>query len=255
MSNSKPLTHVTIINSRPLHQREDLTLRLHQLGATVIEVPCITIQHEKKTVLQQQVSQLNTPQHLIFVSANAVHSLIPEYQPPTETHIIAIGAGTAHALSTYGIKADTIPNHYSSQGILDLPELQQIHQQRIIISCGHHSRPQLQHTLEQRGANVECIQSYRRTPAKPASRIIEETIQQTTINAIIVTSQASLDQLPLQFPLLGQQWVKQQQLLLITQEQAQKAKKIGFTSIPWIAGQADMNSLIDCLLHHATTCR
>ena len=255
MYNSKPLTHITIINSRPLHQREDLTLRLHQLGATVIEVPCITIQHEEKTILQQQISQLNTPQHLIFVSANAVHSLIPEYQPPAKTHIIAIGPGTADALGTYGIKPDTIPSHYSSQGILDLPELQQIYQQRIVISCGYHSRPQLQHTLEKRGANVECIQSYRRIPAKSASKIVQETIKKTTINAIIVTSQASLDQLPQQFPLLGQQWVKQQQLLLITQEQAQQAKMLGFTSTPWIAGQADIHSLIDCLLYHTTTCR
>lgn len=255
MYNSKPLTHITIINSRPLHQREDLTLRLHQLGATVIEVPCITIQHEEKTILQQQISQLNTPQHLIFVSANAVHSLIPEYQPPAKTHIIAIGPGTANALSRYAIKAHTIPGHYSSQGILDLPALQQVYQQNIIISCGHHSRPQLHDTLKQRGANVQCIQSYRRIPAKPASKIVQETIKNCSINAIIVTSQASLEQLPRQFPLLGQEWIKQQQLLLITPEQSQQAKKVGFTSTPWVAGQADVNSLIDCLIHHTANCR
>ena len=43
---------------------------------------------------------------------------------------------------------------------------------------------------------------------------------------------------------------KEKQLLVITEKQAQQAHKAGFTLPPWIAKQADTQTIINCLLHH-----
>ena len=250
MSNVPPLKHCTIINPPPAHQARDLTAHLESLGANIIEVPCISIKHEEKNVLQRKILQLKQPDFLIFVSANAVHSLVPHYNPPKKTHVIAIGSGTAEALKIHNISTDSLPSHFSSQGILELPILKSIANQHIVISCGYDSNPLLQNELKLRGATVQSIESYTRTPAMPPSKTTQEYIRNTPIHAIIITSQDSLEQLPKQLSCLEKNWAKEKQLLVITEKQAQQAHKAGFTLPPWIAKQADTQTIINCLLHH-----
>ncbi|MBV53960.1 MAG: hypothetical protein CL816_07905 [Coxiellaceae bacterium] len=255
MRNTSSLKNTTIINSRPKHQARALTKVLESLGARVIELPVIGIKHEDKTILDKKISRLKQPDYLIFVSANAVHSLIPYYHPPKDAHVIAIGTGTAQALAQYNITTDTLPHHFSSHGILELPILSNLDNQHVVISCGANSNVLLQNQLEQRGASVQCIESYYRFATTPLSRIAQEKIQNTHIDVIIITSQASLKQLPKQFSLLGEKWIKEKQLLVLTEEQAQQARKVGFIPLPWVAGQADEKSIVDCLLNHINFAR
>ena len=115
--------------------------------------------------------------------------------PITQWHtqnIIAVGNATQNALTALNV--DSIhPEDHNSEGVLALTELsaENINNQLIVIVRGDGGRELIAQTLTKRQANVVYFESYRRIWRNFPENIAQKW-QADEINAIVVTSNASL---------------------------------------------------------------
>ncbi|ATN75319.1 uroporphyrinogen-III synthase [Coxiella burnetii] len=168
---------------------------------------------------------LNSSDILIFLSANAVkHSPILNFK--AEQKLVAIGTGTAAALFQRGLSVDAVPEHFSSEGLLDLPLLHQVTGKTIAIFCGENSRPYLENELIHRGANVFSIITYRRERPVVNKKTIDALTHQT-LHAIVSTSAESLQNLCTLFE-SHQHWLHRIPLVVISKRMENLAKSQGF---------------------------
>ena len=133
----------------------------------------------------------------VFVSANAVEHGAPDPRRwPARLVALAPGPGTAEALSDVGIGNVCVPTTtFDSDGLLALPELQNVSGKRFLIFRGEGGREQLADTLRARGAAVDYVACYAR--AKPASGAagLAEAFVQGRVDAVTITSSEGLDNL------------------------------------------------------------
>lgn len=126
---------------------------------------------------------LDLYQHVIFISANAVRfgmALVEDFWPqlPTGLHWYAIGAATAAGLARFGITAITPGSAMSSEGLLAVPDLQDVGGQRVLIIKGEGGRDTLTQELTGRGALVRELTCYRRSlPALTAGTLAAKIVQ------------------------------------------------------------------------------
>lgn len=195
--------------------------------------------------LRQQISTLQPQDLVIFLSANAVpaiQSIWSEYNP--EPRVIAIGGGTAEALIHAGIAVNVIPNQHDSDGLLLLPQLQQVQSQRINIFCGENPRPLLKQTLTQYGARVSEVICYRRRLPKYA--VTELTTALNRADRVVCTSLESLQNLIGQLPLT---FISQlnQRLIVISPRMLRYAQR--FSLQPALADGASDAAILQVLLN------
>ena len=231
----------TILNTRPADQAKELTLLLQETGADVIELPCINI---IKTTNSQELKRCD---YAIFLSANTV-PFAKTHWKDSSAKIIAIGSGTQNALEKAGFSVDVIPEHFSSEGLLELPELTKPHQKKILIFCGEDGRKVLADTLKARGAVVsECI-SYTRACPHFDNATQLPTLIQSSIDLIISTSAESLNNLVTMLSPAGRSWLFNKQLLVISPKMAELAKQLGFSKPAIVAKDASNAAIVEIFL-------
>ncbi len=160
---------------------------------------------------------------------------------------VAIGPGTARALSNHQINVDLMPLQHNSEGLLSLPELQLVAGKRIAIFCGDNARPLLKHTLQARGATITEASCYRREKPQMESEDVWNIISAQAINSVVTTSCESLQNL---FALIGPKalsWISTRPLLVISERIKTLAIKMG-VSKPLLAANATDQAIIEALL-------
>jgi uroporphyrinogen-III synthase len=105
---------------------------------------------------------------IIFVSKNSVRYAMPlleTYWPqfPEALAWVTVGPGTAEELSRYDVTA-TFPSTPGSEGVLALPELQNVSGRRVLIVRGQGGRELMAASLRARGAEVLYWELYERKP-------------------------------------------------------------------------------------------
>ena len=157
-----------ILLIRPQRQDDQLIEILEKAGAAVTHNPVMAIEPvEENPQIKGQVLELDNFHKGIFVSGNAVElglELIDKYWPmlPVGIDYFAIGERTAALLQQAGIQANSPKGRQNSEELLQLPQLQQLKNQRIIIFRGVGGREILGSKLVERGARVEYCELYRR---------------------------------------------------------------------------------------------
>lgn len=178
----------TVLVTRPQHQAQNLTNLIQQHAGTVLLLPTLHIQ-----ALQPDLSSTpKTVDKMIFVSANAVTSMLPYLAQFKVASFVAIGAKTAQTMLEYGLTPIIeAAAPYDSEALLQHPQLQNIASQQIIIVRGLGGRELLATTLQQRQANVCYINVYART--KP--NINTDWLQTKHIDIILVSSAQGVENL------------------------------------------------------------
>lgn len=169
------LAGLHVLNTRPAAQAAALTQRLQAAGARVSELPLIHIAPrelppEKKRLLLD----LDRYDGVFFISANAArHGLdaVADCWPqwPHRLPAFAVGARTASVLQAASL-AVTVPAQADSEGLLALPELQDVQGRAFVLFRGEGGRELLADTLRARGARVEVLELYRRELPAGAAR-------------------------------------------------------------------------------------
>jgi uroporphyrinogen-III synthase len=183
-----PLHGLGVLVTRPAQQGDTLLAELAKLGAHAMQWPTLDI----------NALPYDTPGDLpcdllIFISTNAVThgaSLLTRYPA---ARIAAVGQATAAALLAQGQQLDAAPEAGSSSEALLAHPLLQTPPPHIIVVRGRGGRELLQETLAARGAQVNVMEVYERTPLQPQPAAIEQLQQALHNDAVDVVTATSVD--------------------------------------------------------------
>jgi len=161
-----------ILVTRPAAQAGVLATMITERGGEPLLFPLIEISAtDDPAPLQQAIAQLDWYSLAVFISPNAALFSVPQILAaapwPASLQAAAIGPGTATQLSALGIAPVLVPDaRFDSAGLLERDELQaeNVSGQRVLILRGNGGREELADTLRQRGAQVDAITVYRRSP-------------------------------------------------------------------------------------------
>lgn len=148
---------------------EPLAARLAAQGADVSSFPLLGI--EPRSALDADLAvTVAEADGWIFISRHAVRHGLDQLAAagllPTRVPIFAVGAATAAALHEEGGIAAVHPAEPSTEGLLKLPELQEVRGQTLVIFRGVGGRDALRAGLRARGAGVHYCEVYRRVPER-----------------------------------------------------------------------------------------
>lgn len=189
------LCGLKIAVTRPRDQAAQLAQRITEAGGIPLLFPLLDIAPvDDDALLREQFSRLAQFDLAIFISPNAVRYGIAALRTagsaiPPSLKIATVGQGSAKALRELGIESALVPGErFDSEGLLALPELQQIAGCRAIIFRGNGGRELLGGTLAARGATVEYAECYRRSkPPQDGAALLA-----AAPDAITVTSSEAL---------------------------------------------------------------
>ena len=186
-----PLSGLKILVTRPRDQSLQLAQRITQAGGLPLLYPLLEIfPVGDRRQLLEQISRLQEVDLVIFISPNAVQhgmAAIGAGCLPARLRVAAVGPGSAQALHLLGVEQVIVPaEKFDSEGLLLMPQLQQIAGWRVMIFRGDGGRELLGEVLKDRGASVEYVSCYHRS--KPKADIG----QLLTADLITVTSSEAL---------------------------------------------------------------
>ncbi|WP_409524578.1 uroporphyrinogen-III synthase [Nitrincola sp. MINF-07-Sa-05] len=247
--------------TRPSHQSQRQIELISSLGGQAVPLPLLQIEPvgESDTTdylqLKRCILDLDLYHGVIFVSANAARqgaAWIDTYwpQPPLGVQWIGIGRQTSETLQNLGFDAWYQSGGFDSEALLQAESLQQIKGQRFLILRGDSGRELLYDTLSARGARVDCATVYyRRCPRYPQA-IVQSTIYDQPISAMLVTSGdglSNLMQITDQASDTQRKKLFETQLILPSLRIARLAEQLGFTQIT-IAQGPDDQSMVQALI-------
>lgn len=188
------LAGLNIVVTRPRDQATSLAQRIEQHGGHAILFPLLEINPvADPSPLRALVARLAEFNLAIFISPNAVRygmqAILTAGTLPAALKIATVGQGSAQALRDFGVGEMIAPQQqFDSEGLLALPELQQVAGWRVVIFRGDGGRELLGDTLKARGARVEYAACYQRS--KPQQGIAA--LLAANPDAITVTSSEAL---------------------------------------------------------------
>lgn len=233
-----------ILVTRPAHQARHLADLIAAAGGEAILFPTLEILDAgNPQVLDDLIDRLDRFDLAIFISPNAVHrgmALIrARRELPPQLAIAAVGSGSRKELERHGVEqVISPPARFDSEGLLELPEFQDMRGRRVVIFRGEGGREALGDTLAARGAQVEYAECYRRAkPAADAAPLLQRWAA-GRVQAVTVTSGECLRNL---FDLLGeagQQWLKGTPLFAPHERIAAAARGAGVEQV-WATATGD----------------
>jgi uroporphyrinogen-III synthase len=182
-----------VLVTRPLAQSAKLAALIDEAGGEAICFPVIHI--EKLPATAWSTHSLEQADWLIFVSRNALESFISGWSKalPSQLKLAAVGDATAEAMRVAGLAVDCQPRSSTgSDGLLQMPEMQAVNGQKMIIVRGEGGRERLADTLKARGASISYMEVYRRNLPSAERR---DCIQAMYADKLVCTSAAGIDNL------------------------------------------------------------
>lgn len=232
----QPLFGLRVLNTRPLEQGLSLHQAIQKAGGISIVLPAITIEPTSSDWLKNLPHPLDTVNHAIFISANAVahfYSTLEQQQLawPTTIETIAIGNATAEALTKWGIHVQHIPPIANSEHLLQLNVFQQIKNKIILLIKGIGGREQIQHTLQARNAQIIALDVYQRVLPIIPQKDIDSLWHDNKVDIILFTSQQAVHNIFSLFGDAARSWLCNKPCIVISERIAKAAFIAGMRTI------------------------
>lgn len=192
------LAGCNIVITRPAAQATSLAALVSSHGGNPVVFPLLEIAPlEDYSAFDRVTAHLAQYDWAIFISINAVENSMPRILQhstwPASTRCAGIGPTTANALSQFGIANILTPQEkFDSEGLLALPEMQDMRGKKVIIFRGIGGRELIAQTLRERGAEVEYAECYRRFNPQVDAGDLPTLWQNKALHAIVVTSSEAL---------------------------------------------------------------
>ncbi|MDP2963267.1 MAG: uroporphyrinogen-III synthase [Sulfurimicrobium sp.] len=234
---ASPLEGMGVVVTRPIHQAQNLAQLIAGAGGEAILFPVLEIQDAGDLrPLNALIARLDEFDVAIFISPNAVSKALnlirAQRQLPPQLMIAAIGKGSKKELQHCGITQIVAPEkQFDSEGLLALPQFQDMHGKKVVIFRGEGGREVLGDALISRGATLEYAECYRRCKPSIDTAPLLHRWARGEIHAITATSGESLHNLFDLLGKLGQQWLKKTPLFVPHQRIAQIAHEMGLTQV------------------------
>ncbi len=203
---SKPLFGWRVLVPRTKEQAGTLSEQLRRYGAVPVEVPTISVEpprtpQQMERAIQGLVS--GRYQWVAFTSANAVKAVREKFEEygldaraMAGLKVAAVGAQTAAALISFGVKPDLVPaEDQSSAGLLAVwppfdAEVDPI--DRVFLPRADIATEVLAAGLADRGWQVDDITAYRTVRAAPPPAQTREAIKTGGFDAVMFTSSSTV---------------------------------------------------------------
>jgi len=244
MTEKSPLQGLGIVVTRPAHQAQHLAQLIAAAGGEPILFPVLEIlDAEDVRPLNALIARLDEFDLAIFISPNAASKAMnlirAQRELPPQLAIAAIGRGSRKELERCGLTQVIVPQHqFDSEGLLELPQFQDMGGKYVVIFRGEGGREMLGDTLVARGAQLEYAECYRRGKPNLDAAPLLQRWSRGEVHAVTVTSGESLRNL---FDLLGksgQQWLKKTPLFAAHERIAETARSLGLKQV-WVTAAGD----------------
>jgi uroporphyrinogen-III synthase len=261
MATVPPLEGRHVVVTRPAAQAAHLAEALVARGARPVLFPVLSITDvEDKTPLLDLAARLDDFDWAAFVSPNAVNAALPvilgRRSWPAGLRAATIGRSSEEALARFGIADVLAPrDRFDSEALLELPQLQEVAGQRVVIFRGDGGRELLADTLRTRGAEVELLTCYRRgRPASDPAPLLK-LWEVGRLDAVTATSSEGLRNLFDMVGKLGQAWLRKTPMFVPHARIAEQARALGCHDVV-LTGPADdglIEGLTEYFQHHVRT--
>lgn len=160
-----PLFGKRIAITRARTQASKLAKNLRNLGAEVIEAPCIQLERVHQKTLKKRIEAQDF-NYLIFHSVNAVEIFMDAYLETRDLRDLAgvklcvIGEKTKACLEGYGLRADLVPQDYVGESLVEEIKADPKKDKKIFIPHSNKSRQSLLDQYKDLGA-VDDLVVYR----------------------------------------------------------------------------------------------
>lgn len=236
-----------VLVTRPAGQAAALGDGLRAAGFTPLYLPTLAIEAADPALAVVALRAALPCDLAIFISTNAVQHALPVIAAagglPAGCPLAAVGPASARALAAAGFSNVLTPTaRFDSEGLLALPQLNQVSGRRVVIFRGEGGRTLLADTLTARGADVRAVACYRRVAAGDPAQL-KAWMETHAIAALTATSRASLDGLlTLAGPAAAQ--LKTVPLVVLGAALADYARHAGFSGPILAAGEASDAGLV-----------
>lgn len=169
----RPLFGQRIVVTRTREQASQLSRRLLELGADVLEIPTIKIvPPNNKMDLKDAILGLNEYDWIVFTSPNGVICFFDYFLKAFDdlrdiggVRIAAVGPATAAKLKELHLKVEVRPEEYVASKIVDaLVKYESIENLRILLMRAEVSNRELPMALEKLGGIVDDVPCYQTVP-------------------------------------------------------------------------------------------
>lgn len=169
-------------------------------GGRAVAMPAIEIVRADRRVAQKFISSLKKKNHdyCAFMSAQAVRVLFELASdvagPLKKTTVIAVGPKTRQELEKHGVKADMMPDKFSSIGLVELLSKNDVRGRSIIIPRSGEANDFAAKALSGRGMKVDEVFLYRTRTAKvtPEWKELAGMVAEKKIDAVVFTSASNV---------------------------------------------------------------
>lgn len=247
----RPLKGLGILITRPAQQAQRLAKLIEQHGGKAIRFPTVEILHPADYgALNESIARLDESAIAIFVSINAVNATFNFIRTqhgnfPPGVSVLCVGRASAKALRDVGVDNPIWPRErFDSEGLLALPELEDVRGKRIVIFRGDGGRELLGSILTERGARVQYVECYRRArPRSDTTSLLRQWIS-GEIHVICVTS---IDGLRNLYDLVGESErprLVNTPVVVVGQRIANVCRELGFLTEPIVAAEVSDEAIV-----------
>lgn len=235
-SKTGPEAGLRILVCRPEPEASQLADAIRSAGHTPLVLPLIERQPLPETPGQRSMIQdLDLFHHIIAVSPYAARQLLARIDPwwpqfPTGIHWYGVGKGTASVLESAGLNPVSPTRGWTSEALLEAPDLTDLRHQKVLIARGDRGRELLRETLEDRGASVTTLPLYKRESPDYSPERLHQILGDEPVHVIIALSGETLNNLIA----LGENSVHNlyNVLLVVPADRvAEKAREAGFRRV------------------------
>ena len=206
----RPLFGRRIVVTRALEQAGQLTRRLQELGAEVLQAPTIRLEPptRRQNVVEALLS-LNSYDWLVFTSPNGVAEFFEYFfrqfhdmRDLGGARIAAVGPGTANKLKELHLQVDLVPEQAMAAGIAEaFAGFESIENLKICLLRAEVANRELPEALEALGAIVDDIPCYRTVPETEDRTGVAARLSQDGADWLAFTSGSTVEHFHARFDL------------------------------------------------------
>ena len=235
---------MAVLVTRPDERGQQLVEMLAKAGIVAIHLPLFTIEAGAElNELPNKFAKLKADDYVFIVSKSAVDFADKALKDTgfawrDDLHYFTVGQGTAVHYPT---------SQENSEGVLQLPAMQNLQGKTVLILRGNGGRELLSEQVQQRGANVEIVECYRREPLVYNNAEQTSLCKRAGIQTIVATSGEILTQLLDFVPRNEHNWLKSCQLITVSERISHLAQALGWQNVI-VSPRADNQTLLQTLL-------
>ena len=241
-----PMKGKTVVVTRPEDRSGTLTQRLRELGAEVVDYPCIrTVAREENPELEEAMENLSRYRCLVFTSPagpeiffRRLRAAGRDARALSGLTLAAIGPKTAKALEKHGVTADLVPETYDSD---HLAKALEVVEGPVLLCRASRGSTALPEMLERKGIPFADVPVYDTVYAAPAPQKVDALLGETLL--VTFTSASTVRGFVESLP--GRD-LKNVIGCCIGKQTEAEAKKYGLATV--VSQEATMESLVECIL-------